>query len=117
MHHYSVLAADEGTPPMAFLVVLSMTVCTRLSIGWTMKGITPNPRPVTAHFLAVSATPGMVLARPIREKAQILLIRNPGTITEANACHTKVSKAAMATLLLSDPGSWGENMFLVIRTR
>ena len=54
-----------------------MTLCTKLSMGCTMKGITPSPSPVTAHFLALSATPGTVRARPIREKAQILLIRKP----------------------------------------
>ena len=76
-HDYSSLAGVEGTPPINFLVVLSMTLCTKLSMGCTMKGITPSPSPVTAHFLALSATPGTVRARPIREKAQILLIRKP----------------------------------------
>merc|ERR1719244_306977 len=73
-----------------------------LSMGWTMKGITPRPIPVVAHFRDVSATWGMALAMPAREKAQMRLIVNPGTITEAKACQTNVSKAANATFLESE---------------
>ena len=35
---------------------------------------------------------------------------SPGTMTEANACHNKVSIAAMATLLVSAPGSLMEEI-------
>ena len=35
---------------------------------------------------------------------------SPGTMTEANACHNKVSIAAMATLLVSAPGSFMEEI-------
>ena len=35
---------------------------------------------------------------------------SPGTMTEANACHNKVSIAAMATLLVSAPGSLREEI-------
>lgn len=61
-----------------YLVVLSMTVCMRVSMGCTMKGMTPSPMPVVAHFLLVSATCGSVLARPTSEKAQMRLMVKPG---------------------------------------
>ena len=100
-----------------------------------ISGITPRPRPVTIQFLAVTATPGRALARPrpapqhirfivkpaqdgqnkVYVKEYFLLTRlvnngsygkkTPGTITEAKACQSKVSIAAMATLLVSAPGS------------
>jgi hypothetical protein len=55
-----------------------------LSMGWTMKGMTPRPIPVTIHFLAVSATPGSALASPTREAAQIRLMRKPESM---NVCY------------------------------
>ena len=42
-----------------------------------MKGITPRPRPVVAHFRVFSATDGIALASPRRDPAQIRLIRKP----------------------------------------
>merc|ERR1719318_1549711 len=69
------------------------------------EGDHSQPQPCHSPLPGSLATPGMVRARPIREKAQILLIRNPGTMTEANACHTRVSKAATATLVVSESGS------------
>ena len=38
------------------------------------------------------------------------LISSPGTMTEANACHNRVSMAAIATLLVSAPGSLMEEI-------
>ena len=93
-------------------------------MGWTMKGMTPSPSPVVAHFLVFSATEGNALASPMRDPAQIRLMRKPdiivyssvhlafgfereripGTITEAKACHTRVSKAARATFPESESG-------------
>ena len=87
-----------------------------------MKGMTPSPSPVVAHFLVFSATEGNALASPMRDPAQIRLMRKPdiivyssvhlgferkripGTITEAKACHTRVSKAARATFPESESG-------------
>ena len=50
---------------------------TKESMGWTMKGMTPSPIPVVAHFLVFSATDGIALASPRRDPAQIRLIRKP----------------------------------------
>ena len=111
-----------------------------------ISGITPRPRPVTIQFLAVTATPGRALARPrpapqhirfivkpaqdgqnkVYVKEYFLLTRlvnngsygkkTPGTITEAKACQSKVSIAAMATLLVSAPGSWiGRKLLMIVR--
>ena len=63
-----------------------------------MNGITPKPIPVVIHFLAFKLTFGIVFPIANKEAAQILFIVNPGIITEAKACHTKVSKAATPTL-------------------
>ena len=46
------------------------------------------------HFLVVMGTLGITLPRPKSDAAHTLLIVNPGTITDANACQTKVSTAA-----------------------
>ena len=81
--------------------------------------MTPRPTAVVAHFLDVSATVGMVLAMPASEKAQMRFIVNPnkilhhcdniftcvcppGTMTDAKACQTSVSKAANATFFVSE---------------
>ena len=46
-------------------------------MGWTMKGMAPSPRPVTAHFRRVSATAGSARARPYRDTAHRRLMKNP----------------------------------------
>ena len=89
--------------------------------------MTPKPTKVVSHFLVFRGTFGAVLANVNKDAAQILLIvkpenekknvkkfvrvkfRNfhtvsenkPGMITEAKACHTKVSKAATPTLVIA----------------
>ena len=47
------------------------------SMGWTMNGMTPRPRPVVAHFLVFSATWGRALPRPTREAAHRRLMVKP----------------------------------------
>ena len=47
-----------------------------------MKGMTPSPSPVVAHFLVFSATEGRALASPTREPAQIRLMRKPDIKSE-----------------------------------
>ena len=44
------------------------------------------------------------------DTSEVLGKFSPGTMTEANACHNKVSTAAMATLLVSAPGSLMEDI-------
>ena len=130
VHHHM-----NATARQIFGLDYSTNSTAHLSMGWMMSGMTPRPRPVTIQFLAVTATPGRALARPRPAPQQMrfivkpeeeelvnlrLLSKNicwsailikwwcekPGTMTEANACHNKVSTAAIATLLVSAPGSW-----------
>ncbi len=63
-----------------------------------MNGMTPRPMKVVAHFRVVNGTLGAILANDTRDKAQILLIVKPGIMTEAKACQTNVSKAAIPIL-------------------
>lgn len=46
-------------------------------MGWTMKGMVPNPSAVVAHFLVFRATLGAARARPYRDAAQMRLIVKP----------------------------------------
>lgn len=62
-----------------------------------MNGMTPKPMKVVAHFLVFKGTLGATLAKAIKDPAQIRLIVKPGIMTEAKACQTKVSKAAIPT--------------------
>lgn len=69
---------------------------TNLSIGVIMKGIVESPMAVVVHFRAGK---GHLVLFPnrYREAAQTRLMVKPGMITEASACHTKVSTTATAT--------------------
>ena len=75
----------SGPPPIQTRVVLSMARWTNESIGCTMNGIVPRPRPVVIHLRVTGASRGVSRARPKRDAAQIRLIVKPGIMTEARA--------------------------------
>ena len=68
------------------MFVLNASKETHLSIGFMINGMTPRPMAVVVHFLT---GPGSLVARSSvkRESLHILLIVNPGMITDANPCH------------------------------
>ena len=104
-----------SAPPIHFRVVLSIQKWTPESIGWTINGITPSPTAVVIHFLVFKGTFGATFARENKLAAHILLIVNPGIITDAKACQTSVSKAAIPTLVFAP--SWSPNCFLACKKR
>ena len=84
-----------------------MVQCTPESMGWTMKGMQPNPIAVVTHLRVVRGTEGSAFANTSSEAAHTLLMVKPGTITEANACQTNVSTAACVTVRWVEPGCCG----------
>lgn len=91
-----------------FLTERSMAQWTPVSMGWTMKGMQPRPIAVVTHLRVVRGTKGSVFASTSKEAAHTLLMVKPGTITEANACHTNVSTAAWVTARWVEPGCCGD---------
>lgn len=67
------------------------TDVTHLSIGLIIKGIALSPTIVVIHIWALGGTPLAYLLRVNLDAAQILLIVNPGMITEANPCQMAAS--------------------------
>ena len=74
------------------------TDVTHLSIGLIIKGIALSPTIVVIHIWALGGTPLAYLLRVNLDAAQILLIVNPGMITEANPCQMAASTMVSTAL-------------------
>lgn len=74
------------------------TDVTHLSIGLIIKGIALSPTIVVIHIWAFGGTPLAYLLRVNLDAAQILLIVNPGMITEANPCQMAASTMVSTAL-------------------
>lgn len=70
-----------------------------LSMGVMMKGIVERPIAVVVHF-RTGRGHLVVLPSRCRDAAHTRLMVKPGMMTEARACHTKVSTTATATLVV-----------------
>jgi len=83
----------------SFLMVLSRAQSTEWSMGLIIIGMDRRPIAVVVHLLLMSDSE-VCLRRRYKDIAHILFIVRPGTATEANSCHKRVSPPATTILFV-----------------